>query len=196
VATVENVCSTCHVFQAQLFDQSPHKQAFAAAGLPSCVTCHKNHRIVHPTDASLGAGPTSYCTDCHTQGDSGYTAAVTMQRDLNRLERAITDAESVLGAAEQSGMEVSQPKLELAQARDALTKARVSVHTFQVDGLAKNVAAGTKVAEATRRAGVNALQERDYRRMGLGVSLLTIVLVLAGLGFYIREIERNGEPHH
>ena len=32
VASVENVCSNCHAFQAQLFDASPHKQAFAGAG--------------------------------------------------------------------------------------------------------------------------------------------------------------------
>ncbi len=192
VTTVENVCSTCHVFQAQLFDQSPHKAAFAAAGMPSCVTCHKNHRIAHPTDASLGSGPTSLCTDCHAPGDDGYKAAVTMQRDLNGLERAITGADEVLGTAERSGMEVSQAKLELAQARDALTKARVSVHGFQPARLEKDLQAGEKVAEETRRAGVKALQDRDYRRMGLGVSLLTIVLVLVGLGLYIREIERNG----
>src|SRR5437899_1994895 len=43
VASVVNVCSTCHVFQAQLFDSSPHKEAFASAGLPSCVSCHSNH---------------------------------------------------------------------------------------------------------------------------------------------------------
>ena len=130
VASVENVCSTCHVFQAQLFDKSPHKQAFALAGLPSCVTCHRNHRVVHPTDASLGAGPTSYCTDCHTQGDAGYAGAVPMQRDLNGLERAITDAEAVLGSAEQSGMEVSQAK-------------PISIARYRCPTVAKSSACGT-----------------------------------------------------
>ena len=48
-ASVANVCSTCHVFQAQLFDSSPHKEAFSSAGLPGCVTCHSNHGIT-PSD--------------------------------------------------------------------------------------------------------------------------------------------------
>ena len=30
-ASVANVCSTCHVFQAQLFDSSPHKEAFVVS---------------------------------------------------------------------------------------------------------------------------------------------------------------------
>src|ERR1700751_1364743 len=34
VATVQNVCSTCHVFQAELYAKSPHKAAFDAAGVP------------------------------------------------------------------------------------------------------------------------------------------------------------------
>src|ERR1041384_7524452 len=44
VASVENVCSTCHALQAQLFDTSKHKAAFASAGMPGCVPCHSNHR--------------------------------------------------------------------------------------------------------------------------------------------------------
>ena len=75
VATVQNVCSTCHVFQAQLFEGSPHKAAFAAASLPGCVTCHSNHRVIHPSDDMLGTGPASVCTNCHTSGDAGYQAA-------------------------------------------------------------------------------------------------------------------------
>src|ERR1019366_8729043 len=50
-------CSTCHAFQAQMYEKSTHKKAFEAASLPGCVVCHSNHGIRHPTDAMLGAGP-------------------------------------------------------------------------------------------------------------------------------------------
>src|SRR5512142_1928426 len=82
VASVVNVCSTCHVFQAQLFDTSPHKTAFAAAGLPGCVTCHSNHRISHPSDAMVGTEPQAVCTSCHTQGDAGFAAAANIKQQF------------------------------------------------------------------------------------------------------------------
>ena len=189
VASVANVCSTCHVFQAQLFDSSPHKDAFAAAGLPGCVTCHSNHAILHPTDELLGTGDKAICTQCHTQGDAGYAAAAKMKEQLAHLGTSISSAEQILGTAEQSGMEVSQAKLDLAQARDALTKARVTIHSFNVAHVESDVNPGLTVAAKDYQAGQQALVERNYRRVGLAISLVAIALVLLGLRLYIKQIE-------
>jgi cytochrome c553 len=191
MGSVQNVCSTCHVFQAQLFEKSPHKVAFEAATLPGCVTCHSNHRIAHPSDAMLGAGPQSVCTNCHTAGDAGYQAAGDIQQHLAGLEAAVLRADQLLDTAESSGMEVSQARLDQDQARDALTKARVTIHSFQVGRVKQDIDAGAKVADKNYQAGKDALAERDYRRMGLGISLVTIVVVLLGLRLYIRKIERK-----
>ncbi|HEX9759484.1 MAG TPA: cytochrome c3 family protein, partial [Candidatus Acidoferrales bacterium] len=189
VASVEFVCSTCHVFQAQLFDVSPHKKAFADMGVGACITCHSNHRIRPPNDNMIGTGPDAVCITCHSDGDPGFVAAAKMHGDLKNLESAIARSHEILSRAEQSGMEVSEPKLEQAQARDALTKARVTIHSFSVERVAADIAEGLKVAEATYQAGVAALEERDYRRIGLGISLITIVFVLIGLRLFIRRIE-------
>ncbi|MGE5734846.1 MAG: cytochrome c3 family protein [Acidobacteriota bacterium] len=191
VATVQNVCSTCHVFQAQLFEASPHKAAFAAAGLPGCVTCHSSHRILHPTDDLLGTGSSSICTNCHTSGDAGYQVASQIHEQLAKLDTSVKSAEATVSRAEAAGMEVSQPRLELDQARDSLTKARVSIHGFNNRRIMQDVETGTKIADQTYQAGKSALAERDYRRKGLGVSLLLIVIVVIGLGLYIRKIERT-----
>ncbi len=191
LASVANVCSNCHVFQAQLFDKSPHKTAFAQADMPGCVTCHSNHRILHPTDTMVGTTADSTCTRCHTEGDAGYTAAAGMHTSLAKLENSIKEADRLIGQAEQSGMEVSQPKLELDQARDNLTKARVSVHMFQEKGVEQDVVAGMKIAEKEQEAGKKALAERDYRRIGLAMSLMAIVLALVGLRFYIKEVDKS-----
>jgi hypothetical protein len=189
VASVEYVCSNCHAFQAQLFDASPHKAAFASAKLPGCVTCHSNHRIHHPTDAMLGTGKQSVCTNCHAEGDAGFKVAGTTQQKLSGLEAAIERADEVLDRAESGGMNVSQAKLSQAQARDALTKARVTIHSVTVDRIMQDVQAGTKLAEQNLAAGMQALTDRDYRRWGLGISLLVILVTIAGLGLFIREIE-------
>jgi predicted CXXCH cytochrome family protein len=193
VANIANVCSNCHVFQAQLFASSPHQQAFAAAGLPGCVTCHSNHEIVHPSDAFLGSGKESLCTQCHTEGDGGFVAANRIKQQLDQLGASIGDAEQILGRAERSGMEVSQPKLELAQARDALTKARVTIHSFDVNKIEADIKPGLKTAAADVEAGKKALAERNYRRMGLGISLIAILFALVGLRLYIRQIESKPE---
>lgn len=189
VASVANVCSTCHVFQAQLFDSSPHKDAFAAAGLPGCVTCHSNHGILHPTDELIGTGEKAVCTQCHTQGDAGYAAAGSVRGELDHLAAEINRAGEILGTAEESGMEVSQAKLDLTQARDALTKARVTVHSFNVQRVNTDIKPGLDTAAKDYKAGQQALTERNYRRMGLGVSLVAIALALIGLRLYIKQIE-------
>ena len=191
VASVEFVCSTCHVFQAQLFDSSPHKAPFEAMGLPACVTCHSNHRIEHPTDAMIGMGSESTCVKCHSPGDAGYEAAENIHARLAQLETAINTADQVLDRAERSGMEVSQARLEQAQARDALTKARVTFHSFRVTRVDEDINAGLKVAALTFQAGVKALAERDYRRKGLAISLVTILVVLMGLRLYVRWLESD-----
>jgi len=190
VASVANVCSTCHVFQAQLFDSSPHKQAFAAASMPGCVTCHSNHGIVHPTDEFIGTGDKSVCTQCHTQGDPGYAAAAQMKQQLGQLQTAIGNTDQILGTAERSGMEVSQAKLDLTQARDSLIKARVAIHSFNVDRVASDIKPGLETAAKDYDAGRKALAERNYRRLGLGISLVAIAFVLVGLRLYIKQIER------
>jgi len=189
VASVANVCSTCHVFQSQLFDSSPHKAAFASAGLPGCVTCHSNHGIVHPTDDFIGTGDKSVCTQCHTDGDTVYATAGKIKQQLMQLSTAIGNADQILGVAERSGMEVSQPKLDLTQARDALTKARVTIHSFDVAHVQADINPGLAVAAKDYQAGKQALAERNYRRIGLGFSLLAIAVVLVGLRLYIRQIE-------
>jgi Cytochrome c3 len=189
VASVAFVCGTCHVFQEQLFDAGPHKEAFASASEPACLVCHSNHRIVHPTDALIGVGKQAVCVRCHFEGDPGYRAADKIHADLAKLSAAIERSDSILAKAQDSGMEVGEAVLEEGQARDALTKARVTLHSVDPAKVGADVQAGLKVARKTYQAGVAALAERDYRRKGLGLALLAIAAVLAGLWLLIRQVE-------
>jgi hypothetical protein len=189
VSSVVNVCSTCHVFQAQLFDKSPHKAAFAAMDLPGCVVCHSNHRVVHPTDAYIGTGKGAVCTNCHSQGDPGYAAAAKIHQGLGELTASIGRSEEILARAESSGMEVGPAKLQLSDARDDLMKARVAVHNFRAAPVEKEIQAGMDITHKTYQAGLGALAERDYRRKGLAISLVVILVVVLGLGLFIRKME-------
>jgi predicted CXXCH cytochrome family protein len=191
---VANVCSTCHVFQAQLFDGSPHKAAFNSAGLPGCVTCHSNHAIVHPTDSLIGTNDKAVCANCHTEGDPGSVAAGKINGHLAQLAAAIDSADQILSQAERSGMEVSQAKLDLVQARDTLTKARVTIHSVDLNRVQQDITPGLAAAAKNYEAGKEALRERNYRRFGLGLSLIAIAIVLLGLRLYLKQIESKEQP--
>jgi predicted CXXCH cytochrome family protein len=192
-SSVANVCSTCHVFQAQLFDASPHKAAFSSAGMPGCVTCHSNHAILHPTDMLIGTDDKAVCSQCHTDGDPGFVAANKIKDQLAQLASAIDGADQILSQAERSGMEVSQPRLDLVQARDNLTKARVTIHSVDFARLEKDIKPGLAAAAKNYQAGKDALKERDYRRFGLALSLIAIAIMLVGLRLYLKQIESGEE---
>jgi nitrate/TMAO reductase-like tetraheme cytochrome c subunit len=189
VRSVSNVCGTCHVFFAQLFEKSPHQAPFAKMGLPGCVQCHSNHEIVKPSDEWVGVGAKSVCVTCHTPGDTGYQNAHAMAEDLALLDHAIAQADGVLETAERKGMEISSAKLELASAQEDLVKARVNVHTFRDEEVGKLSKQGLEIATRSDQAGVAALAELNVRRKGLGISLIAIVVAITGLYLKIRQIE-------
>lgn len=189
VASVERVCSTCHVFQTQMYDKSSHRKAFESASLPGCIVCHGNHGITLPTDAKLGTGPESVCMRCHAVGDDCDRARAEMLSGLTRLNDAIKDADRVLAMGASSGVDVSDARLEQDQARDSLTKARVTIHSFQTALVEQDIQEGLKITAKTQQAGLAAIAESKYRRRGLAVSLIAIVLVLLALALLIRRME-------
>ncbi len=191
--SVVHVCSTCHVIQGQLFESGPHKAAFESLGLGGCVTCHTNHRIEHPTDAFIGTDTGAVCLNCHMEGDTGYQPANEMHQKLTHLDSEIAKSNAILTRAEESGMEVSEAKLQLDEARDDLTKARVEIHTVDLARVDPDIQAGLQVTQKTWKAGQAALAEKSYRRKGLLLSVLAILLVLVGLWLKIRDLESD-EP--
>jgi hypothetical protein len=189
VASIANVCGTCHVFFVQLFQKSPHAAVFEKMGLPGCVQCHSNHEIVKPSDDWVGVGPKSVCISCHAEGDAGFAAAQKIAGDLAKVNKAQDQAEDILATAERSGMEVSSARLELSQSNEAIVKARVNVHTLDSEEVRKLTDHGVDISTKAFAAGAAALRERDLRRKGLGLSLIFIAMAIAGLYLKIRDIE-------
>jgi predicted CXXCH cytochrome family protein len=189
LGSVERVCSTCHAAQQQLFDSGVHKDVFEAMSLSGCIVCHSNHGIPYPNEAMIGTGTSSVCVKCHSSGEPAYIAAETMHNGLVRLDEAIARSDEILSRAANSGIEVGETRLALAEARDDLTKARVAIHSVRVQATDEDIQAGLKVTQATWQAGLAAMQELRYRRRGLMVSLVAILLVLISLVLLIRRLE-------
>ena len=190
VASVERVCGTCHVFQEQLFDQSPHKQPWEGLGFAACSTCHSNHRIEATGDFLVGTGDRAFCVTCHTEGDNGWTVAKQMHDKLTELDAALVQASGLLARAERAGVEVSQGRLRETGAREKLIKARVDVHAFNARRVEETVGEGMKITAEVQAAGNEALAELAFRRKGLGLSLLAIGFVVLSLWLLIRHLER------
>ncbi len=189
--SIAYICGQCHLNNAELFLKSPHKAAFDELGLPECETCHGNHAIKPPTDDMLGAGPQSVCTDCHEPDSKGYLAAVTMRLEIDKLKGVITQADSLLSVAERAGMEVSDPKFELNDADDALIKARTEIHSLSVQQVRKVIADGMKKASDALLAGRQALKDLQFRRKGLAISTVFILLLAWGLYLKIKDVDRK-----
>jgi hypothetical protein len=156
------------------------------------VACHSNHDVRHPTDDLIGIEAQSSCRKCHEKGEPGFMAAEAMHRRLRELDGRILQADQILGIAARAGMEVSRPRFELTSARDGLINARVIIHNVQMEALDKVVNTSLTVAENARKAGENAINELQFRRKGLAVSLLIIALAVVSIYLKIRQIE--GEP--
>lgn len=189
VDKVQNVCSNCHAFQAQMYEKSTHRNAFQAKSLPGCVVCHTNHGIHMPSDAMLGTGPQGVCMSCHKPGDVCDQARATILTGLTQLDRSIKEADLSLRTAESAGMEVGEARLAQDQAKDSLTKARVTIHSFQTALVNQDIQAGMKIAAQDEQAGREAMVERNHRRIGLGISLIAIAFMLIGIWLYIKSIE-------
>jgi predicted CXXCH cytochrome family protein len=188
---VGNVCGQCHTVMADLFGKSVHAKAFAEMGTPGCATCHDNHAIRQPSDKMLGLGGDAVCTTCHAATDNGGKTAVEMRGLIDALAARTERARVVLGQAEHAGMEVSQALFDLNGARDALVKARAAVHAFRVDAVKREVEPGLAISDKAHGRGVRALDELRFRRRGLGVSLVVILAVIAGLCMKIRQVDRR-----
>ena len=192
IASVANVCGQCHARQADLFQTSAHKAAFDQQGLAECITCHSNHDIATPTDQMIGTEQGALCINCHTNGDKGLVAAAHMRSRIDNLIASIDKSTEILTVAERKGMEVSKPKFELKGATDALTHARVLIHSSSVTEFDKVVGPGLEVAGKGHQAGLDALAELNFRRKGLAVSLVFILFLALLVYLKVRQIETRG----
>jgi len=191
---IGNVCAQCHALTRDLFAKSPHKAAHEALGLPECEVCHGNHLIRKPTDDMLGTGPNALCVSCHEPGSKGFVTAQAMREDIERLKTQLADAETVVTHATQLGMDTSEAEFELHDAQTKLTQARTYVHSFSAVAMQPVIEEGLQQARRSEAQGQHAIHEFHFRRQGLWITLVIIVLLVGGLWLKIHEVERKDGP--
>jgi predicted CXXCH cytochrome family protein len=188
VGAVANVCGTCHAVFAQKFDASVHKQIFDKG----CVECHSNHAVLKPSDEMLGATPPAICATCHTGADEkGTIAAGAMRAGIDRLKASIDRSSAVVAHVKNAGIEVSAQELALGQAHTHLTLARTEMHTFDASRVDPAIQEGLGIVAGVDAAGQQGLAELRFRRRGLAISLVAILIVVVALGLKLRQIDRR-----
>lgn len=192
VNSVANVCGTCHSLTEEMFNKSRHQKAFAAMGLPACVTCHSNHDVMKTSDAMVGTSDKAVCLNCHGPKTPGYQKAAAIRASLDGLRGEVQRTTEVLDRAESAGMEVSQAKFELRGAMDLLLKARASLHLFDPAAVRKLADEGNQIASKMYAKGEQALDDLRFRHRGLWISVGIILVAIAGLVLKIKEIDRRG----
>jgi predicted CXXCH cytochrome family protein len=193
VESVSKVCGTCHALNADLFSSSPHKKAFDDRKLPECETCHSNHDIVSPTDAFIGVTPQAVCSRCHqeNQNPKGFVVAKTMRQLADSLDHSAHVADSLVNEAEQRGMEVTDAKFRLRDARQAHLQMRTMVHSFNEAKFREVIDKGMAATSLAQGEAGGAIHEFYFRRFGLGISTLIITILSLTLFAYIRRIEKK-----
>ncbi len=184
VDSVANVCAQCHGSQRDLFTRSPHRAAFERMGLPQCTACHGNHQIIRPSDEMVGTSPPAVCAQCHEADSKGGVAAKIIRTALEDLKQSTAAAGELVARAENAGMDMSDAKLPLSDARTQLILARNLVHGLSPREVQSATSEGVGLSLKAADLGRAGLAEIGFRQRGLVVALAVIAVL--SLALYLK----------
>jgi hypothetical protein len=189
VESVSAVCGQCHAQNMQLFRGSPHQDAFEAASLGACEACHGNHEILRPDDSWVGVQEAGVCARCHGPDDAGGRAAAAIAASLGRATALLSDAEAQVEDARARGMLMVDAQVTLDETRQQIVQARTLVHTASPSQVEERIGVATVAARKAIEIASRAFAEIRYRRAGLLVSLVVILVAVVALVLEIRDID-------
>jgi hypothetical protein len=189
VESISQVCGQCHVNNMQYFEASSMAEAFAAEELVGCEECHGNHDVRRTNDEMVGVGDESVCTDCHSDGDDGYAAAVSIHSTLTNLSMLYDAALEKQEEVQHKGMDDVEIGFLLQEAHQSLIQARTLVHTFDPEKVSPKAVEGAEKVETALTMADEAIKEFYFRRRGFGLATLFITLLAVALFFKIRQME-------
>ncbi len=189
VNSLAAVCGNCHAFQMQLYDKSPHKEAYEAMDLPMCEVCHGNHKITAPSDSLVGVGAGAVCTECHSKGDAGYAAAQGISNWIGNLVSTRDAADAELEKARAKGMETDDQDFAMGDVKQSLIRTRTLVHSFDPAQVETEAKKGIATSEQVRAQAKHLISEFYFRRKGLGFATLFITLLAIALYLKIRRLD-------
>lgn len=188
LASIGQVCGSCHANNAEFFKASPMAKTWEKKGFHACATCHTAHSVQKPTTALLG-GEGSLCARCHKPESKGMLAAAAMKSELDGAKAAFEAAEAAVGEAEEKGMDMADARDSLSGAKMAMYQAHTSVHSFSPETVAKTAGESKGAAAKALEAARAAVQDFRNRRIGFGLSTFVIAFLAGALYLKLRDYE-------
>jgi len=191
VTSISYVCRQCHPSQADLFSQSPHKEAYDEIGISECEACHGNHKISSPSDEMLGTGEKAVCIQCHEPDSEPYAIASNIKEKLDEFLKKVHYAKILLDQADMQGVEVSEPKFKLTEANTILVMVRNLTHSLSLEQIEEKILEGDSVVAEVIKAGEAAQREARFRKTGLIIVTFFIFLLATALFLKIKQINKK-----
>jgi len=190
VTSIAFVCRQCHPSAGDLFSKSPHKEAFDALGISECEACHGNHKILFPSDEMLAGGKNDVCVLCHDVGTEPHQTGLEIKQRIDGYVASSEAARELLASAERKGVEVSEAQFKLQDATTALIQARNLSHGLSLPEIEAGLSDGAKLVAEVRTRGEAALREAKFRRSGLIIATVFILLLAVALYLKIRDFKK------
>ncbi len=194
VASVAQICRTCHIANGTLFDGSRHKQVFEEHGWPECGTCHGEHAIEKTSDAMLAPQPGTVCVDCHARHATGNptcsATATYFHETITELATTLAHYTEQTETLAERGLDVEPLTNGLIGLEDSLRQARSYIHSFERSDFDQAVAPGRDLQTAISKLAEDAEAEYRDRRIGLLLSAGLVALLGVLLYLKLRDIER------
>jgi predicted CXXCH cytochrome family protein len=191
VTSIAFVCRQCHPSAGDLFSKSPHKEGFNSLGISECEVCHGNHRILPPSDELLAGGKENVCVQCHDAGTAPHQTGLGIRNRITGFAASSEEARSLLQAAEKRGVDVAEARFKLQDAATALVLARNLTHGLSASEIEAALADGSKALAEVRARGEAALKEAKFRRSGLVIATVFILLLAAAVFLKIRDLKTS-----
>jgi len=191
VTSIAFVCHQCHPSTADLFAQSPHKEAYDEMEIAECEACHNNHKIIAPSDEMLGTGEKAVCIQCHEEESQAYRIADQMKQRIQDLDQRIKKADGLLSTAFNRGVEVSESRFKLREATTLLVMIRNLTHSFSLDTIEENFLEGEKIIAEITEEGEAALREARLRRTGLVIATFFVFVLAIALFLKVRLMKKK-----
>lgn len=195
VASVAQICRTCHARNGTLFDGSSHKEAFEEHQWPECEHCHGNHGIEKTSDEMLAVTPGALCAGCHDEHAKDHPecreTAGHFHETILELAAAGEEFAEVSVELAERGLDVEGIDEERRNLHDILTQSRSSIHSFNRSDF--DSVADPGFESITKIEGLVEIAEADFqsRRGGLVIAIALLLLVVLSLWLKIRELERG-----
>jgi len=160
-------------------------------GISECEACHGNHKVLAPSDNMLGTQEGAVCVQCHEAGSEPYQLASRIKARLDEFVSKIGDVDNSLDRADRQGVDVSDPRFKLREARTSLILVRNLTHTLDLFEIEKKIEDGKRVVSEVKAEAEAALKEARFRKRGLVITTLFILLLAIAIFLKIKQIEKK-----